>query len=86
MRNWLFIFSIQSVIVGSVEAVLLIKDSRSLPSVNAIKAISPETWEAINRVLVAYGQDTDIEKGKEVRIDCTVVSSNIHQPTDSTLL
>ena len=53
---------------------------------NNIKAISPETWEAINRVLVAYGQDKDIEKGKEVRIDCTVVSSNIHQPTDSSLL
>ena len=53
---------------------------------NNIKAISPETWEAINRILVAYGQDKGIEKGKEVRIDCTVVSSNIHEPTDSTLL
>ena len=53
---------------------------------NNIKSISSETWEAINRVLVAHGQDKDIEKGKEVRIDCTVVSSNIHQPTDSSLL
>jgi len=51
-----------------------------------IKAISAETWEALNRILVAHGQDKDIEKGKEVRIDCTVVSSNIHQPTDSSLL
>ena len=53
---------------------------------NNIKAISPETWEAINRILVAYGQDKGIEKGKQVRIDCTVVSSNIHEPTDSSLL
>ena len=53
---------------------------------NNIKAITSETWEAINRILVAYGQDTDIEKGKEVRIDCTVVSSNIHEPRDSNLL
>jgi len=53
---------------------------------NNIKAISPETWEAINRILVAYGEDKDIEKGKEARIDCTVVSSNIHEPTDSSLL
>jgi len=53
---------------------------------NNIKAISSETWEAINRILVAYGQDKGIEKGKEIRIDCTVVSSNIHEPTDSTLL
>jgi IS5 family transposase len=51
-----------------------------------IKAISSQTWEAINRILVAYGQDKEIEKGKEARTDCTVVSSNIHEPTDSSLL
>ena len=53
---------------------------------NNIKAISAETWEAINRILVAYGKDKGIEKGKQVRIDCTVVLSNIHEPTDSSLL
>jgi IS5 family transposase len=53
---------------------------------NNIKAITPETWEAINRMLVAYGQDKSIEKGKQVRIDCTVVASNIHEPKDSNLL
>jgi len=51
-----------------------------------IKAISPETWESINRLLGAYGEDKNIEKGKEARIDCTVVCSNIHKPTDSSLL
>lgn len=51
-----------------------------------IKAISPETWEAINKVLVKYAENTGIEKGRKVRIDCTVVSSDIHEPTDSSLL
>jgi len=51
-----------------------------------IKSISPETWESINRLLAAYGDDKKVEKGKEVRIDCTVVCSNIHEPTDSSLL
>ena len=51
-----------------------------------IKTISANTWESINRVLVAYGQDMKIEKGRESRIDCTVVSSNVHDPTDSNLL
>ncbi|MCK4729582.1 MAG: ISNCY family transposase, partial [Desulfobacterales bacterium] len=51
-----------------------------------IKALSPGTWEAINRVIVADAKDKDIEKGREVRIDCTVVSSNIHKPLDSSLL
>ncbi len=51
-----------------------------------IKALSEETWEAINRVLVGYAQDHDLEKGRKVRMDCTVVESNIHAPYDSELL
>ena len=51
-----------------------------------IKSISSETWECINRILVAYGQDRKIEKGRQSRMDCTVVSSNIHDPSDSSLL
>ena len=51
-----------------------------------IKALSPETWETINRVIVAYAKETKVERGRKVRIDCTVVPSNIHQPFDSTLL
>lgn len=53
---------------------------------NNIKAISPETWESINRVLTGEAKDKGIEKGREVRTDCTVVSSHIHDPTDSSLL
>ena len=48
-----------------------------------IKAISPETWDMIHRDLLGYAKDEGIEKGREARIDCTVVESNIHQPSDS---
>ena len=51
-----------------------------------IKSLSPATWEAINRILMAYAKEKKIEKGREVRIDSTVVSSNIHAPSDSRLL
>ena len=51
-----------------------------------IKRISPATWEQINRILVAHGREENIEKGRQARMDCTVVESNIHLPTDSTLL
>lgn len=51
-----------------------------------IKAISADTWEAINRVLLGYADSEDIEHGRKARIDCTVVESNIHTPTDSELL
>lgn len=53
---------------------------------NNIKALSATTWEAINRILIGYAEDKKIEKGREVRIDSTVVSSNIHTPSDSRLL
>ncbi len=51
-----------------------------------VKALSAQTWEAINSQLVQYAVEEKIEKGREVRIDCTVVESNIHEPTDSSLL
>lgn len=51
-----------------------------------IKALSPQTWEAINGQLIHYARDAKIEKGRQVRIDCTVAESNIHESKDSILL
>lgn len=51
-----------------------------------IKRISPATWEQINRMLVVHGSEQKVEKGRQARFDCTVMESNIHPPTDSTLL
>ena len=51
-----------------------------------IKALSAETWEEINRIVLAYAENNQIEDGRKVRIDCTVVESNIHAPYDSDLL
>jgi IS5 family transposase len=51
-----------------------------------IKAISAHSWEMINRGLLHYAKDEKIEKGRQVRTDCTCVESNIHAPTDSSLL
>ena len=51
-----------------------------------IKALSYKTWQAINKDVLGYADDNKIEKGRQVRIDCTVVESNIHKPFDSNLL
>ena len=51
-----------------------------------IKSLSAETWEQVNRVIIGHAKDDKVEAGREIRIDCTVVESNIHHPTDSTLL
>jgi IS5 family transposase len=51
-----------------------------------IKRLSAPTYERINRILVGRGNEQQVEKGRQVRMDCTVVESNIHAPTDSSLL
>ena len=51
-----------------------------------IKALSDQTWAAINREVIGYAREKKIEKGRMARIDCTVVESNIHAPSDSILL
>ena len=51
-----------------------------------IRRIGPETWAAIHRSLIKYAAANDVEDGKVVRTDCTVMESTIHAPTDSSLL
>jgi len=51
-----------------------------------IKALGFETLEKINRELVHIAKSAGIEKGRKARVDCTVVETNIHPPSDSELL
>lgn len=51
-----------------------------------IKRVSAKTWATINGKLIIYAAAKGIETGRKVRTDCTVVKSNIHAPTDSSLL
>jgi len=51
-----------------------------------VKRVTAETWEAIHSMVVRKANELGIEKGNKLRTDCTVVESNIHHPTDSTLL
>jgi transposase, IS5 family len=49
-------------------------------------AIRAETWEAINRILLASARQEKVETGKVVRLDSTVASALMHEPSDSSLL
>jgi len=51
-----------------------------------IKRLSPETLEKINRAVISHASREGIERGRKVRVDCTVMESNIHEPSDSSLL
>jgi len=51
-----------------------------------ISAIRPETWEAINRTLLASARQEKLEDGRIVRLDSTVTAALMHEPSDSSLL
>jgi transposase, IS5 family len=59
--------------------------SRSTLAEN-IKKIRPKTLEAINRRVIRHALALGVEDGRKVRIDATVTDTNIHAPTDSSLL
>src|SRR5882757_1792590 len=51
-----------------------------------ISAIRPDTWEAVNRALLASAKQDKLEEGTMVRIDSTVSAALMHEPSDSALL
>jgi IS5 family transposase len=51
-----------------------------------ISAIRPETWEQINRALLSRARQAKLEDGTVVRLDSTVTSALMHEPSDSSLL
>lgn len=51
-----------------------------------VKKVRAETLEALNRVLLKRAAREKVERGRKVRIDATVTETNIHEPSDSTLL
>jgi IS5 family transposase len=51
-----------------------------------VKKVRAETLEQVNRQLLGHAKAAGVEKGRKVRIDATVVETNIHHPTDSSLL
>lgn len=48
--------------------------------------LTPEVTQAIHQRVVGLAQEQGIAPGRKLRTDTTVVESNIHYPTDSTLL
>ena len=48
--------------------------------------LTPDTLRAINDVVVQAAVDLGLEDGSKLRVDTTVVETDIHHPTDNTLL
>src|SRR3989475_548 len=65
-------------------------DSQPVPKQDAFNRafnrLTPETLRDINQLVVQAAVQLGLEDGKTLRVDTTVVESNIHYPTDATLL
>src|SRR6266550_6730440 len=65
-------------------------DSQPVPKHDAFNRafnrLTPETLRDINQLIVQAAVQLGLEDGKTLRVDTTVVESNIHYPTDATLL
>jgi transposase, IS5 family len=48
--------------------------------------LTPDTLKAINDLVVQAAVDLELEDGSKLRVDTTVVQTDIHHPTDNTLL
>ena len=51
-----------------------------------ISAIRAETWERVNRALLASAGAEKLERGRVVRLDSTVTAALVHEPSNSSLL
>jgi IS5 family transposase len=52
----------------------------------AFCVLSVQTWETMNRVLAQYAKEQEKISSEKLRLDTTVYETNIHYPTDSSLL
>src|SRR5438552_18068132 len=52
----------------------------------AFHQLTPQTLQAVNDLVVKAAVDLGLEDGERLRVDSTVVQTDIHHPTDNTLL
>ena len=50
------------------------------------RALGPEVIKQIHRRMVELAVENQVVQGRKMRVDTTVVETNIHYPTDSSLL
>jgi IS5 family transposase len=61
-----------------------VPDAKTLARLGQL--IEPKVIEQLHRRVVELAQEQGVTQGRKLRVDTTVVESNIHYPTDSSLL
>jgi IS5 family transposase len=90
MRNWSF-----EIVEREVRANLVyrefthvgaekVPDAKTLARIEC--ALGPEVFQQVHGRIVGIAKERDVVKGRKMRVDTTVTETNIHYPTDSSLL
>jgi len=90
IRNWSFAETVREIRANLVYREFTRIGAAKVPDDKTLgrqaRALSPEVIENIHRRVVALAMEHKIVQGRKMRVDTTVVETNIHYPTDSSLL
>ena len=90
IKNWDYRETRERINDGYTLRVFTQFDSHAVPKHNAFNRafnrITPATLATVNQLVVQQAVKLGLEDGKQLRVDTTVVETNVHYPTDATLL
>jgi IS5 family transposase len=90
VRNWSFEETEREVRANVVYRQFTRIGARKVPDAKTlgrlVQALGPKVVQQVHQRLVAVAQEKKVVQGRRLRLDTTVVESNIHYPTDSSLL
>src|ERR1700751_4985447 len=86
VRNWSY-----QVLEREVRANLVYRDfarigGGKMPDAKTMGRWGPEVIKRVHERMVKIAQDQGVVEGRRMRVDTTVVETNVHYPTDSSLL
>jgi IS5 family transposase len=90
VRNWSYAVLEREVRTNLVYRAFTRVGGRAVPDAKTMGrwgvAVGPEVIAQLHRRLIAIAREQQVVEGRKMRVDTTVVETNIHYPTDSSLL
>jgi IS5 family transposase len=90
MRNWSFDTLEREVRANMVYRMFTRVGAEKVPDAKTLAriecALGPEVFQKVHGRIVGIAQEKKVVKGRKMRMDTTVTETNIHYPTDSSLL
>ena len=90
MRNWSFDTLEREVRANIVYRLFTHVDAENVPDAKTLarieRALGPEVFQKVHDRIVGIARDKKVVEGRKMRVDTTVTETNIHYPTDSSLL